>query len=407
MQRRVLMFGWEFPPHNSGGLGVACMGLVRGLSRQGIKVTFVLPKKIPAETPFARIVFAGMEEVDVHAINSFLTPYMGSGTSTSSSKASMMLNPLYGADMLTEVFRYAALSRAIAQKEDYDVIYAHDWLSFPAGIEAKLISGKPFIAHIHSTEFDRCGGAAGVNPHVYAIEKHGMEIADKVVVVSHFTKNIIVKNYGIPAEKVVVVHNGIDDDMLPSAGNGRSQLSSLKEAGYSIVLFLGRITLQKGLDHLLRAAKQVLQAKKEVVFLVSGSGDMQKQMMEFAAELKIAENVLFTGFLRGPEQNEAFRLADLFVMPSVSEPFGIVALEAMKLGTPVLVSKQSGVSEVVSHALKADFWDADELANQILSALAYPSLRSTLIENGHHEADHLSWEKAAGKINHILGTLPS
>ncbi len=401
------MFGWEFPPHNSGGLGVACQGIVRALAKEGTQVTFVLPRKMQAASDFARILFAGEgeeENVTWRTIHSSLVPYV-----TAESYAERVFSlqprsspPVYGTSLIEEVFRYAFHAKSIAQKEEYDVIYAHDWLSFPAGIEAKIFSKKQLIVHVHSTEFDRCGGAKGVNPEVYAIEKMGMEFADKVIVVSQFTKNIIVLNYGIPSEKVEVVHNGIDEETVPKPGNGFSKLSALKDAGYSVVLFLGRITLQKGLDHLLRAAQKVVRDNPKVVFLVSGSGDMERQMMQYAAELGIAHNVLFTGFLRGADQYDAYRLADLFVMPSVSEPFGITALEAMKLGTPVLVSKQSGVSEAVQHVLKVDFWDTEDLAHKILSTIAYAPLRSTLTLNGLREAERLTWQNAVGKINRVI-----
>lgn len=399
MRARILMFGWEFPPHNSGGLGVACQGIVRALSAYDVDITFVLPKRLPASTPYARIMFAETEgHIVGRAINSNLTPYVNAATYQGRSVEGQSI---YGANLFEEVRRYAELSRGIAQEGQYDVIYAHDWLSFLSGIEAKKITGKPLIAHIHSTEFDR-SGSQGVNQEVYDIERAGMEAADTVIAVSQFTKNIVVSKYGIPAEKVQVVYNGIDDETMPRPGQRRLQLQSLKDAGYSLVLFLGRITMQKGPDHLLRAAQKVIQHNPRVAFLMCGSGDMERRMMEYAAELGISQNVFFSGFLRGPDQYEAYKLADLFVMPSISEPFGITVLEAMKLQTPVLVSKQSGVSEVVAHALKVDFWDTEEFANKVLCAITHKPLRETLSQNGTVEADRLTWNRAANKINHIV-----
>ncbi|MBV9159204.1 MAG: glycosyltransferase family 4 protein, partial [Candidatus Kaiserbacteria bacterium] len=311
---------------------------------------------------------------------------------------------IYGADLFAEVERYRAASLAIVEREDFDIIYAHDWLSFGAGIEAKRKTGKPFIAHVHATEFDRCGGPAGVNPHVYAIEREGMEAADCVIAVSELTKQIIVEGYGIPERKVRVVYNGIDESTVPT-GSSTRRMRSLKDAGYKIVLFLGRITLQKGPDYFLRAAKRVLEKNPRVMFVMSGSGDMDDRMLELSAQLGISGNVIFTGFLTGTDRYEMYMAADLFVMPSVSEPFGITPLEAMKLGTPVLISKQSGVSEVVKHALKADFWDVDEMANKIMSVVGHPALRETLSHHGAGEAERLTWAAAAIKVDGIVREL--
>jgi len=400
MSARVLMFGWEFPPHNSGGLGVACQGIVRALAHLGDEVTLVLPRTLDVSTPYANVVFADIGVgVRARAINSNLTPYV---TVVEYQRYGIDKRSIYGASLFEEVLRYGECAREIAEEKDYDVIYAHDWLAFPAGLVAKEATGKPLVAHIHSTEYDRCGGAKGFNKDVYQIEKRGMEEADRVIAVSQYMKDIIVKYYNIPAAKIDVVHNGIDEDTVPTAGTNRLQLASLKDAGFSLVLFLGRITLQKGPDHLLRAAKLVVEHDNKVLFLISGTGDMERRMMEYSAELGIAQNVLFTGFLRGPEQHEAYHLADLFVMPSVSEPFGIAALEAMRLGTPVIVSKQSGVSEAVKNALKVDFWDTDELANLILTVVRHQPLREALAENGDREVRTLTWARAGARINTIL-----
>lgn len=393
---KVLMFGWEFPPHNSGGLGVACQGLTRALAARGFEIVFVMPKKLDVGAPWARFVFADQGNISMRAVNSPLKPY-------STGFSALRQLGIYGRDLFHEVLRYARLGGAIAQEESFDIIYAHDWLSFGAGIEAKRLTGKPLIVHVHATEFDRCGGPMGVNPDVYAIERTGMETADRVIAVSQYTKEIIIQYYGIPASKIYVVHNGVDDTTLPQGGAaGRLRLASLKAAGYSIVLFLGRITLQKGPDYFLKAARAVLARNPKVVFLLSGSGDMERQMMDTAAAMGISDRVLFTGFLTGADRNEVYAAADLFIMPSVSEPFGITALEAMKFGTPTLVSKQSGAAEAVRHALKTDFWDVDEMTNQILSVIAHKGLRETLSQNGKREAARFTWDDAAQKVENVL-----
>ncbi len=402
------MFGWEFPPYNSGGLGVACLGLTHALADRGAEITFVMPRKLDVTSPWARIIFAEGTSVLTRSVNSLLSPYL---TSTSYAFERKRVDApggsgdMYGADLMSEVLRYAAMGGEIAKEEEFDVIYAHDWLSFGAGMEAKRVSGKPLVAHVHATEFDRCGGPLGVNREVYEIEKAGMEAADVVVAVSQLTKNIIVNNYGIPEGKVQVVYNGIDATTAPASGGGLPRLRALKTSGYSLVLFLGRITLQKGPDYFVRAAKRVIDRNPKVMFILSGSGDMDKRIMELSAELGIADHVIFTGFLAGAERHEVYAAADLFVMPSVSEPFGITPLEAMRLGTPVLISKQSGVSEIVRHALKTDFWDIDEMANQILSLVMHKALRQTLSKNGVAEAETITWAQAAQKLDGIVRDL--
>jgi glycosyltransferase involved in cell wall biosynthesis len=394
------MFGWEFPPFNSGGLGVACLGLTRSLAQRGFEVLFVMPKKLDVQSPYARMIFADIDGVEGIAVDSMLTPYISSGKYARERGES----GIYGRDLFSEVERYRATGAQIARDEEFDVIYAHDWLAFGAGMEAKKATGKPLIVHVHATEFDRCGGESGVNPHVFAIEKRGMEEADSVIAVSELTKNIIVSSYGIPAEKVRVVHNGIDESTVPS-GLGMRRLRSLKDSGYKIVLFLGRITLQKGPDYFLRAAKRVLERDPNVMFVMSGAGDMEDSIMQLSASLGISKNIIFTGFLTGTDRHEMYLAADLFVMPSVSEPFGITPLESMKLGTPVLISKQSGVSEVVRHALKVDFWDIDEMANMILSVVGHPALHASLSENARSEAEKLTWADAAIKVDSIVHEL--
>ncbi|MCR4322833.1 MAG: glycosyltransferase family 4 protein, partial [Candidatus Azambacteria bacterium] len=293
-----------------------------------------------------------------------------------------------------EVLAYSACAAAIARMSSFDVIHAHDWLSFLAGLEAKRVSGKPLIVHVHATEFDRTGGT-GVNARVYDIERRGMQEADRVIAVSQWTKNIIVEHYGVSPEKIEVVHNGVEERdfrRLPS------ELDSWKAQGKKIVLFHGRVTLQKGPDYFLRTARRVLEFFPQAVFVVSGIGDMLPQMVREAVTLGISDKVFFVGALWDEERDKMYQAADVVMMPSVSEPFGIVPLEALSNGAPVLISKQSGVSEVLSHALKSDFWDTDEMANKIVSILKNESLKSTLRANGNREASTVTWSKAAQKV---------
>jgi glycosyltransferase involved in cell wall biosynthesis len=301
------------------------------------------------------------------------------------------LNPAYRANLIDEVMRYSVVARDIAKEYDYDVIHCHDWMTLQAGEEARKLSRKPMISHIHSTEADRSGGQRN-NPEIFRIEKEGIRKSDKVIAVSKFTKNKITENYGIDENKIDVIYNGIDKEEF------RNCPQVINPFGKKIVLFLGRLTLHKGPDYFLRAAKRVLDKKKDVLFVISGSGDMERKMIGDACRLGIGDKVLFTGFLKDEQLRKIYKMANLYVMPSVSEPFGITPLEALACGTPVLISKQSGISEVLSHCLKADFWDVDEIANKILSVLDNQELEDCLTRNGGAEIDKLNWDNAADKI---------
>lgn len=397
------MFGWEFPPHYSGGLGVACFGLSRALSQKHVDITFVLPKKMDVNSDYVRVVFAGVD-VEGFAVNSTLAPYITSEMYSSWSQK-LKEEGLYGATLIQEVMRYAELAKRIAQREKFDIIHAHDWLSFPAAMEAKKVSGKPFVAHVHATEFDRCGGDKGVNQNVYEIEKAGLEAADKVVAVSGLTKHLLHNQYGIPEEKIEVVHNGIDLDRYALPPTTHDILKAYKDKGYKIVMFLGRITLQKGPDYFVKMAKRILDINQKVLFVVVGDGDMFRRMVEEAAWLGISDKFYFTGWQETNIAGSIYASADLFVMPSVSEPFGLVPLEALVHGTPVLISRQSGVSEVVFHALKTDFWDIDDMADKAIAALSYNSLHDCLKQNGEKEAKGCTWHKAADKCINIYSQL--
>ncbi|OGM30382.1 hypothetical protein A2801_03255 [Candidatus Woesebacteria bacterium RIFCSPHIGHO2_01_FULL_41_10] len=399
---RVLMFGWEFPPYNSGGLGPACQGLARALAAQNIELVFVLPKQLgDFREPF-RFRFANVLNMKIAEINALLVPYITS-QKYALLRSGMSVDGNYAPTLYEEVRRYAYLARAIAEQEEHDVIHAHDWLSFGAGMEAQDVSGKPFVAHIHATEVDRTAGH--VNQYIYDREREGMYTANAVATVSDHTKHVVIDHYGIEERKIHVVHNGVLTDGLEYGRSTGPGFRQLKRMGYKVVLFLGRITIMKGPDYFIHAAKKVLEYDSKVIFVMTGSGDMEGEMMDLAASLGIADKVIFTGFLRGAERLQAYRDADLFVMPSVSEPFGLVPLESLLLDTPVLISKQSGVSEVLSHALKADFWDVDDIADKILSVVEHPSLKSELARNGKRQAQSCTWEKAANRCIQIYNCL--
>jgi glycosyltransferase involved in cell wall biosynthesis len=395
MKLRVLMFGWEFPPHNSGGLGTACYGLTKALSRAHIDVVFVLPKKLSGfDHSFLRMVFANIRNVTIRSVHSLLTPYINTESYNEYLRTAPD-NELYGLNLFDEVRRYGLQARRIAEEEDFDVIHAHDWLSFRAGIEAKKISGRPLVVHVHATEFDRTAGHP--NQMIYDEERKGMHAADCIMAVSHHTKRAIIEHYGIDPEKVIVVHNGIDHRDHQKALS--PALEHLRLAGKKVVLFVGRITIQKGPDYFLQAAKRVIQYEPDALFVVSGSGDMEHQMIRMAATMGLSDKVVFAGFVRGDDLLRLYRAAELYVMPSVSEPFGLTALEAVANGTPILVSKQSGVSEVLTNALKSDFWDVEDMADKIIGVLRSGGLKRTLGENGVRDVEQVTWEKAAGKCS--------
>lgn len=394
---KVLMFGWEFPPLSSGGLGTACHGLTKSMSRKGVDITFVLPYSFDANADFMRLVSAS--NVKIRKIASVLQPYMSS-QEYQRAVGKNQTPKIYGSTLFDEVHRYTLAAEKIAEEQDFDIIHCHDWMTFGAGIKAKRKKKKPLVLHVHSTELDRTGGHK-VNQHVYDLERHGMNKADKVIAVSNFTKNKIMSHYGISPEKINVVHNAVDFSQHYYDEN-----FELKKTD-KVVLFLGRITLQKGPDYFVYAAKKVLEHEKNVKFIIVGSGDMEPFIIEKAAELGIADKVLFAGFLNQDDVERAYKMADVYVMPSVSEPFGITALEAMKNKTPPIVSNQSGVSEVIRHCLKIDFWDIDEMSNKIISLLRYKPLHETLKENGYFEVKKFSWDVPAQKCISIYNELIS
>lgn len=401
------MFGWEFPPFQAGGLATATVGLVKGLLNTRTAVTLVVP--FPAESsplPGLRMVGADgpAQELVVHRIPSPMTPYGGAQEyheifSTIQRDPARKSGAVYGADLFQEVARYAALAGGIAAREPHDVIDTHDWITFAAGIEARRVSGRPLVAHIHATEFDRAG--SGANPTICHREWEGMTAADRIIANSHALKHTCIERYQIPAEKIDVVHWGIDGDgsdpvsrpknfFAPRSGNSR-------RGKVPMVLFLGRVTWQKGPDYFIEMAGRVSRYVPEAKFVVAGQGDMLPRLIRRTAELGIADRVHFAGGVGGADVEQLYRMADVCVMPSVSEPFGLVALESLRNGTPCVIPKAAGVAEVVNNAFKVDFWDVDAMTNQIVALIRHPVLRDELARNGLAElkAPRFSLEEPA------------
>jgi glycogen synthase len=416
------MFGWEFPPHISGGLGTACFGLTKGLAKHGVEMIFVVPKAYGDEDQEAvRLVNASdiavnmksskykeyWKRIEYMEIGSSIIPYV-SPEEFERIHSQEELNKIseesqvfadkyefaggYGKSLLEEVSRYALVASALATSKDFDIIHAHDWLTYPAGIAAKYVSGKPLVIHVHATEFDRSG--ENVNPPVYEIEKKGMEEADKIIAVSNFTRNIIIEKYGIPEDKVVTVHNAVEPAEI-------KEVNGSKYVPEKVVTFLGRITFQKGPDYFIEAARLILERDPNVRFVMAGSGDLLEKMIRRVAELRMGHKFHFTGFLKGTSVDRMLAMSDVFVMPSVSEPFGIVPLEAMRSNVPVVISKQSGVSEVLKHALKVDFWDVHGMADAIYSVLHYDGLNKMFTKYGKDEVESLKWEHAGLKVKEV------
>lgn len=387
---KVLMLGWELPPHNSGGLGVACHQICAALSKHNIDIEFMLPYHEQHDAPFMKITAVHPQGAKV---------VLSGGSAYDSYKyvyedGSEEYVDIYGQQ---RVFEHA-VARMVEDRE-FDIIHAHDWLTFRAGLRAKQIKNVPLVLHVHSVERDRAGGQDG-NPLVREIEEVCMQMADQIIAVSQLTKDAIIKDYGIPADKIAVVHNSVDHSIFTPVGgaNVYAYLSAMKAHGYKVIVNVGRLTVQKGLANFLQAARLVVEREPKTLFLIVGSGEQYFELITQAANLGIARNVLFAGFQRGKAWRDAFSVADLFVMPSVSEPFGIAPLEAIGFGTPVMISKQSGVSEVLYHCLKVDFWDIDEMANQMTAVVQNRPLRDELHRNSTRELYAMTWAHAAQKL---------
>ena len=428
---RVLMFGWEFPPHIAGGLGTACYGMTRGLARNDVEVIFVMPrasgdedqrfvKVVNASDVEARYSESKIEGADdlwkkisfIH-IDSNMVPYISpeefetyreeyerTGRKIWEKEGDVWtqrytFSGKYGANLMEEVARYAVVAAEVAKQLEgqFDVIHAHDWLTYFAGIAAKRVSGKPLVVHMHATSFDR-SSSDNIDTRVYAIERAGMAAADRVIAVSNLTRNIVIEKYNIPAEKVVTVHNAVrfaeKDNELPERG-----------VDDKIITFLGRITFQKGPDYFVEAAAKVLKRVPNVRFVMAGSGDMMNHVIRRVARLGIADRFHFTGFLKGDDVHKMFQLSDVYIMPSVSEPFGISPLEAMRANVPSIISKQSGVAEVLDYAVKVDYWDVDAMADAIYGFVKYPALAKMFSSKGLEEVTGLKWNNEAAKIKAV------
>jgi len=429
---RVLMFGWEFPPHIAGGLGTACYGMTRGLARNDVEVIFVMPRASGDEDErFVKVINASdiearyssgstvegaddiMRKISFIHIDSNMVPYISpeewdtyreeyerTGRKIweregDSWTQRYTFSGKYGANLMEEVARYAVVAAEVARQLEgqFDVIHAHDWLTYFAGIAAKRVSGKPLVVHMHATSFDR-SSSDNIDTRVYEIERAGMAAADRVIAVSNLTRNIVIEKYNIPAERVVTVHNAVrfvnNDVEVPERG-----------VEDKIVTFLGRITFQKGPDYFVEAAAKVLKRVPNVRFVMAGSGDMMNHVIRRVARLGISDRFHFTGFLKGDDVHKMFQLSDVYIMPSVSEPFGISPLEAMRANVPVIISKQSGVAEVLDYAVKVDYWDVDAMADAIYGFVKYPALAKMFSTKGLEEVTGLKWNNAAAKVKAV------
>lgn len=397
------MFGWEFPPFNSGGLGVACEGMSKALSASGVDLTFVLPMKIPLRASWCKFVFANESaDFDESQIVRLFAGYQSHSLDTTICTSKYGLPAHVSGGLIERVMAYAKRAPAIAKRHNHSVIHAHDWLTYPAGIAAKEASGKPLVAHIHATEFDR-SGSDNVNSEIFNIELQGFRKADVVVAVSGRTREKVIQKYGIDPNKVKVVHNGVEfqksSEAIPDI------FRQIKDSGGNIILFVGRITLQKGPDYFVEMAKKVLSYEPNTFFVVSGSGDMEEFMIKEVSRSGISDHFIFCGFLRGDELARVYKAADMFVMPSVSEPFGIVPLEAMISDVSVLISKESGVSEVLNTVLKSHFWDVDDMTDKVVGVLRHKKLKNHLSINGREEVKNIHWKKAADSLISVYNSL--
>jgi glycosyltransferase involved in cell wall biosynthesis len=419
---KVLMFGWEFPPHIAGGLGTACYGLTKGLAKNNVEVLFVMPKASKDEDEsFVKIINASDVEVNTRQVHletfsdkvefleveSKLVPYIGmdeyyrivdqlnSGILEEEEivdKRKYEFSGKYTENLMNEVEHYAIVAAEIARNYEFDIIHAHDWLTYKAGIAARKVSGKPLVIHVHATEFDR-SSEHNRNDIVYGLEKYGITEADAVCAVSELTRNIVINKYGASPEKVFTLHNAVE----PTG----KEVVRQKYVEDKIVTFLGRVTFQKGPEYFIEAAKKVLEKVPNVRFVLAGDGDMMAQTISRVAELGIADRFHFTGFLRGSDIDLMFGMSDVYVMPSISEPFGISPLEAMRANVPTIISKQSGVAEVLTHAIKVDFWDIDGMADAIYGIINYPALSNFFAVKGKEDVDNLKWEHVAKKLKEI------
>ena len=416
---KALMFGWEFPPHILGGLGTASYGLTKGMAmQQDMEITFVMPKPFGDEdNSFLKIIGACHTPVvwnDVHwdfvaqRLSKCMDPqeyyhlrnhiYADFRFCHTNELGCIEFSGRYPSNLLEEINNYSIVAGVIARSYDFDIIHSHDWLTYPAGIHAKYAKGKPLVIHVHATDFDRSRGK--VNPQVYGIEKDGMDHADHIITVSNLTRNTVIEKYHQHPGKVTTVHNAVEP-LSPEI----ESIESKKGTKDKVVTFLGRITMQKGPEYFVEAAAKVLQRTDKVRFVMAGSGDMMNQMIRLTAQRKISDRFHFTGFMKGNQVYEVLKSSDVYVMPSVSEPFGISPLEAMQCGVPTIISKQSGCAEILNNTIKTDYWDIEAMADAMYSIITYPSMAKFLREEGKKEVDDIKWEYAGQKVRKIYDTL--
>jgi len=381
---KVLMLGWELPPHNSGGLGQACFDLCKSLSNQNVDIEFILP-------------YIGNHNIDFMKVTSAFR------------NTDLQKNVLHHAyDSIN--YTYSSIEHELFENtvddlitgKTFDIVHAHDWLTFRAAIRIKERTNLPIILHVHSIESDRAGGQRG-NEFVRDIEEYCLNLADKVIAVSEHTKQAIIREYSVPSENIEVVHNSINtDDIIPLSGvNSYRYIELMKEKGYKVAVNFGRLTIQKGLSNLIEAMHKVVAKHPKSLLLIIGSGEQYFDLIKLSADLGISNNVLFADFQRGKKLRDGIAIGDLFVMPSISEPFGLTALEAIGYGTPAMVSKQSGVSEIVKNMLKVDFWDIDEMANKIITSFENPELLDELLNKSRSEIKNISWDQSSMKIKNL------
>lgn len=391
---KILMLGWELPPHNSGGLGVACLHLSKALAKQGADIDFVVPYEADHQVTHMKVLSA-----------THIDPLFRYGGSAYESKR--IEEKMYKAFRSEEMMSLRDIQKCYCEfVERYlmefkpDFAHAHDWLTYEAGVLAKKNFGIPLVAHVHATEYDRSGMEGG-NPLIHEIEREGLMWADRIIAVSQATKDIIVARYGIPADKIDVAYNGFDtstydDDYYYDKTNYR-YLEMLKNKGYTVVSTVGRFTLQKGLYHMMRAAARAISKHKKFVFLFAGDGEQKEELMRLSADLGISANVLFTGFIRGKQLRDVYSVSDVFVMSSVSEPFGLTALEAAHHGNALVITKQSGVGEILRSIMRYDFWDEDKLADSLVGIAESNALSENLKNGVKREYARISWDDVAKK----------
>ncbi|MDR2839788.1 MAG: glycosyltransferase [Paludibacter sp.] len=410
---KALMLGWEFPPHILGGLGTASYGLTRGMAQQeDMQITFIIPKMHGDEDQsFLKIIGAGnvpivWKENSWDYVNSRLGSVMSPDTYFwlrdgikydfrrigTNDLGCVGFSGRYPDNLLEEISNYEAVVSVLAHQLEFDIIHSHDWLTYPAGVFAKQISGKPLVIHVHATDFDRSRG--NVNPVVYDIEKRGMDTADHIITVSNLTRQTVIEKYHQPPYKVTTVHNAVEPLAHPEE-------FAKKPRQDKVVTFLGRITMQKGPEYFVEAAHSVLQRTKNVRFVMAGNGDMYNAIVKLAAQRRIADRFHFPGFLRGQQVQQMLAQSDAYIMPSVSEPFGISPLEAMQVGTPSIISKQSGCAEILTHAIQTDYWDIDGMADAIYSIVKYPAMYKSLSELGREEVNRITWYDAGIKVRKV------